>query len=608
MFFEISKLDLFPLSPGVYLMKNAKGEILYIGKAKNIRQRVRQYFALADEREMIPYLINQVVDIETLVVFSEKEALLLENNLIKQHRPKYNALLKDDKSYIALKVTNQSKWPQVQIVRYRGKPKADGLYFGPYTSAYAARETLDLIQKIFPLRQCSDQEFARRTRPCILHGMKRCIAPCVNLCTKKEYDGLVAGVIKFLKGQDREVLADLYKEMEKQAEDLKFERAGELLLIIRQIEKTLEGQTVDKPLGLDMDALAICRQGDEVMLSKLLFRSGKLMGQELFNFEKIADDDKGLLESFLLQHYAEKEELPHEILLPVALESEALSEILSTGKKRKVYVLTPQKGEKKSLLEMSKMNAEAAFKKEKDAKIIRENTLAEMRERFSLKRFPERIECFDNSHIAGAFQVSSLVVFIDGLKSSKNYRMYKTKAAALGDDYSAMQETLTRRFKRAKEEDGVMPDLLIIDGGKGHLNIALKVLQELDVVTVDVIGVAKEKGRHDKGMTEEQVFLPGVKDPILLKNNSKVLFLLQQIRDEAHRFALSFHKKLRSKSLVKSELDALEGIGPKKKMLLLRHFGSVKRLRQATREELELVKGLSKSNIEVLLLFIEKNL
>lgn len=606
MSFEISKLDSFPLSPGVYLMKNAKGDILYIGKAKNIRQRVRQYFALADEREMIPFLIAQVVEIETIVVFSEKEALLLENNLIKQHRPKYNALLKDDKTYIALKVTNQSKWPQVQIVRYRGRPKPDGLYFGPYTSAYAARETLDLIQKIFPLRQCSDQEFARRTRPCILYGMKRCMAPCVGFCTKEDYDAIVARVIKFLRGQDKEVLADLYKEMEKESANLKFERAGELLTIIRQIEKTLESQSVDKPLGLDLDALAICRQGDEVMLSKLLFRGGKLMGQELFNFEKILDNDKELFESFLLQHYIEKQELPHEILLPLVLNDQALSEILSANKKRNVYILTPQKGEKKNLVEMSKMNAEASFKKEKDVKTMRENTLAEMKERFFLRRFPERIECFDNSHIAGSLQVSSLVVFIDGMKSNKDYRMYKNKAVAESDDYAAMYETLTRRFKRAKEENGPMPDLLIIDGGKGHLNIALKVLQELDVVTVDVIGLAKEKGRHDKGMTDEQVFLPNVKDPIFLKSNSKVLFLLQQIRDEAHRFALSFHKKLRSKSLVKSELDSLVGIGPKKKMELLRHFGSIKKLKQATEEELSQVKGLSKTNIQTLLAFISK--
>ncbi len=249
---------------------------------------------------------------------------------------------------------------------------------------------------------------------------------------------------------------------------------------------------------------------------------------------------------------------------------------------------------------MAYINAEATFKKEKDVKVIAENTLNEMKERFSLKRYPKRIECFDNSHIAGTSQVSSLVAFTDGFKDSKRYRKYKIRNEAKSDDYASMEEVLTRRFKRAKEE-GDFPDLLIVDGGKGHLNIALKVLQDLEIVTIDVISVAKEKGRHDKGMTEEQIFLPMVKDPILLRSNSKVLFLLQKIRDEAHRFAITFHKKLRSKTLIKSELDDIAGIGPQKKQLLLRHFGSVKKLKLATREELSLVKGISKANIEAIL-------
>ncbi len=346
MLFEISKLDLFPTTPGVYLMKNKRGTVLYIGKAKNLRQRVKQYFSLTDTREMIPHLIEQVSSIETILVFSEKEALILENNLIKKHKPKYNALLKDDKSYFALKITNKSKWPTVQLVRYKGKPTPDGLYFGPYTSAFAARQTLDVIQKIFPLRQCSDQEFARRTRPCILYDMKRCIAPCVGMCTKEEYDLLVNKATKFLKGQDDVILRDLYAEMEIESEALRYEKAAELLKIIRHIERTLESQSVDKPLGVDLDALAIFRQGDEVVLNKLLYRNGKLMGSEQFHFENIVEDDHELLESFLLQHYEAKEELPQEILSPVKVNEEALSEILSTDKKKKVHVFVLAKKEK----------------------------------------------------------------------------------------------------------------------------------------------------------------------------------------------------------------------------------------------------------------------
>jgi len=611
MSFEISKLELFPKAPGVYLMKNKQGNVLYIGKAKNIQSRVKQYFALSgDGREMIPYLIAKVHSIETIVVFSEKEALLLENNLIKQYKPTYNALLKDDKSYMALKIAKSSKWPKVEFVRYRGKPKADGLYFGPYTSAYSARQTLDLIHKIFPLRQCSDQELARRVRPCILYEMKRCVAPCVNKCTKEEYDVLVDRVIRFLRGQDKEVLKDLYVEMEKESAIFEFEKAGEILKVIRQIERTLESQNVDKPLGADADALGIFRQGDEIILSKLVFRNGRLMGAHQFNFEKIIEDDQELMESFLLQHYQQtgeqEEDSPQEILLPVLLDHAAISDILSANKKRKVYVLTPQKGEKLSLVEMAYLNAEATFKKDKDIKNIREQTLIEMKEKFSLQNMPYRIECFDNSNMAGQLAVSALVAFTDGVKDNKRYRRYKVKTVTDQDDYATMQEVLTRRFIRAKDEND-LPDLLIIDGGKGHLNIALQVLRDLEVVTVDVIGVAKEKGRHDKGMTDEQVFLPNIKDAIHLKSNSKVLFLLQQIRDEAHRFAITFHKNLRSKKMIKSELDDLLGIGPKKKQLLLAHFGSIKKMKEAAKDDFLKVKGLSKANIELLLNFIAKD-
>ena len=276
--FDVKLLDLFPVKPGVYIMKGSNQEVLYVGKANNLRQRIKQYFVPGrDGRVMVPFLISKVEEIDTIVVTSEKEALLLENNLIKQYQPRYNALLKDDKTYIALKINIRHPWPMVSLVRYRGKPKPDGLYFGPYTSAFAARNTLDLIQRIFPLRQCSDQELVRRTRPCILYDMKRCIAPCVNKCTKEEYDQFVQGAVKFLKGQDKEVLNDLYAELEKNSEALEYERAAEILQTIRQIEKTIESQKVDKPLGEDSDSFGIFRQADEAVLCQLLFRSGKLV-------------------------------------------------------------------------------------------------------------------------------------------------------------------------------------------------------------------------------------------------------------------------------------------------------------------------------------------
>lgn len=606
--FDTNKLELFPTSPGVYLMKTQGEEILYVGKAKNLRVRLRQYFLPGgDGRVMVPYLVSKVAKIDTIVVLSEKEALLLENNLIKEYKPKYNALLKDDKTYIALKVTTKKRWPTVELVRYRGRPEPDGLYFGPYTSAHSARGTLDLLQKIFPLRQCTDQEFMRRTRPCILYDMKRCIAPCVEKCTKEEYETLVESTIKFLRGQDKGVLQDLYEEMREAAEKLEFERAANLLQTIRQIEKTIEGQTVDKPLGVDADALAIFRQGGEVIVSQLVIRQGKLMGSRHYDFENIAEDDSELLKSFLVQYYSKMEDVPHEILLPIVLdEVEALTEIISTNKKRTPQLIAPQRGEKRKLVEMAYANAEAQFKKSKDEASLREKILLEMQEKLRLTRYPRRIECFDNSNISGKEPVSVMVAFTEGLKDKSRYRKYKVKSVTGPDDYATMMEVLKRRYTKAKEEND-LPDLLLVDGGKGHLNVALKVMAELNIITVDVVSVAKEQGRHDKGMTSEQVYLPNVKDPIFLKHTSPILFLLQQIRDEAHRFAITFHRSRRGKMTIKTALEEIPGIGPVKRKLLLKHFGSVKKLLESTEEELKLLKGISKANIEAIKQFKERN-
>ena len=603
--FDQKKLDNFPIQPGVYLMKGRDGHVLYVGKAKNLRQRVKQYFVPGrDGRLMVPFLIAKVESIDTLVVFSEKEALLLENNLIKQHRPRYNALLKDDKTYIALKVNNKHRWPTISLVRYKGNPKPDGLYFGPYTSADSARQTLDLLQRIFPLRQCSDQELARRTRPCILYDMKRCIAPCVNRCSKEEYDTYVQRTIRFLKGQDKEILKELYQEMFAAAEALEFERAGHVQQTISYVEKTLEGQMVDRPLGgEDADSLAIFREGEEVVLTQLIFRGGKLCGSRHYDFTGIAEEDKELLESFILQHYEKQVDLPREILLPVLPDaSEALSEILSKDKK-KISLIVPQKGERKGFVDMALVNAEARFRKEKDANTIRERILLEMKEKLHLSNYPNRIECFDNSSISGTSIVSTLVAFTGGMKDSSRYRKYKIRTVDQADDYAAMRECLGRRCLRGKEEND-LPDLIVVDGGKGHLNMALKVLADLNIISIDVIGVAKEEGRHDKGVSGEQVFLPNIKDPVLLKRTSPVLFLLQQIRDEAHRTAIAFHRKLRNKKVIQSALQGISGIGPMKRKILLKHFGSVKKLLESSETDLQAVKGLSKANIISIMSFI----
>lgn len=601
MSYDTEQLQRFPTSAGVYLMKNAHGTVLYVGKAKNLKQRIRQYFFKSgDKREMIPFLIAQVVTIETIVVASEKEALLLESHLIKTHKPKYNALFKDDKSYIALKLTRHS-WPRIDVVRYRGKPKADGLYYGPYTSSGAARQTLDLLQKLFPMRQCSDAEFLRRTRPCILYDMGRCIAPCVGKCSNEEYQMLVNRVKKFLQGRDKEVLKELYQERDLHAERLEYEKAATIQKTIQHIERTIEKQSVDKPLGGDCDVIGIFRQGDELLLVVLLIRSGTLSGTKHYNLSQVLEDDKDLLVRFLLQHYMEEEWIPHEVLVPEELEeAHNLEELISVNKARTLSIRHPKRGEKATLLATAKANAEAIYLREKDAKTIKERTLMQLREMCRLNHYPARIECVDVSHLSGKETVATIVAFTDGAKDSKRYKKYRIKSADQGDDYGAVREVLRRRLKKG-EENTDLPDLLIIDGGKGHLNVALQVVKELDIVSLDLMAVAKEEGRHDRGITSEQIFLPGIKDPLLLKRHSPLLFLLQQIRDEAHRFSITYQKKARSQALIHSALDEVQGIGPVKKKRLLRHFGSLKAILLASAEELSVVKGISQKDIEAIL-------
>lgn len=605
MVFDIAKLDTFPTQPGVYLMKDGEGKLLYVGKAKNLRQRIKQYFAVGrDGRMMVPFLIAKIEQIETVVVRSEKEALLLENSLIKQHQPRYNAVLKDDKTYISLMINHKHPWPRLQLVRHKGKPKEDALFFGPYTQAGAARATFELLHRLFPLRQCSDQELIRRTRPCILYEMKRCMAPCVQKCTSEEYLHALNQAIRFLKGQDEEILKELKEEMTRAAEKWEFERAGELLKLIKQLEGTIEKQYVEALGGIDLDAWSIFRQGEEVILTQLIFKRGRLTGFRHRHFSNLVQEDQEIFLSSLLQQYEQMDEIPHEILLPISLEeAETLSEILSNGKKRKVEILAPQKGAKKSLLEMAYRNAEAEFKKKTDKKQMAQAILLEMEEKLRLTRYPRRIECFDHSNIAGSDPVSSLVVFSDGEKDRDRYRKYKIRhSGSVPDDYAALQEVLVRRYKRAKEEDD-LPDLIMIDGGKGHLNLTLKVLRELDIASVDLIGFAKEEGRHDKGMSADQVFLLNQKDPLILSPHSKVLFLLQSIRDEAHRFAIGFHRKLREKKITKSLLENIPGIGIIKRTALLRHFGSLNQVAQASEEQLRQVKGITKKDVEALLCF-----
>ncbi len=590
--FDPRTLTLYPDQPGVYLMKDAQGTILYIGKAKNLKVRLKQYFAEhGDQREMVPYLTAQVEEIDTVIALTEKDALILEHNLIKQHRPKYNILLKDDKTFISLMLTHH-KWPQLRQVRYKGKPKNDGMYFGPYTNALAARQTFDLISRLFPLRQCSDAELMNRERPCLLYDIKRCIAPCVGKCRQEEYDQHVAAVVRLLKGQDKEVLQELKRSMQQASDALEFEKAHAFLHMIQQIEHVTQVQHVSHATAKNCDVLGLHREADAVLIALLFFREGKLTGAEHFSFHLIASNDEEIIESFLLQHYKGATLPPSEILVPKKLhQQQSLQELLN------IEIHAPQKGKKTDLIEMANRNAKALFIREQDARSLREKMLLDLQETLQLLRFPRRIECFDTSNISGTDPVASLVCFIHGEKDKSRMRHFKIKGVDAADDYTAMKHVLLRHFTKVKEK-GDFPDLLIVDGGKGQLNIALEVLRELQIATIDVIALTKEEARHDKGLTQEKVYVPYRKDPLLIDPKSPLLFLLQRIRDEAHHQAIAFHRKRRTKRTLASTLDDLPGIGPVKKRRLLQRFGSVKAIQEASESELKKVPGLTRADIE----------
>lgn len=581
--------------PGVYLMKNEGGEILYIGKAKQLRKRVKQYFVPGrDGRMMVPFLTSQVTHIDTIVTFSEKEALLLENNLIKKHQPKYNVLLKDDKTFISLTVNHRHKWPMIRIVRHRGKPKKGELSFGPYTSAFAARQTLDLMNRVFKLRQCSDRELSSRHRPCLLYSIKRCIAPCVKKCTKEEYDKEVKRCIDFLKGNDKQVIEELKEEMFQASTRLEFERAEALRRMIDQIEHvTHSKQAIIRSKGKDCDIFALYHEGKYHIISKLVYREGRLIGAEHFKFIELASTDEEIWESFLLQHYQQKEFRPPEVLLSSPLKNQKpLEELIE------VSIMHPKKGEKAHLIQLALKNAKSLFTEEQS----KEELLLDLQETCELDRCPVRIECFDTSNISGADLVACMLGFTGGKRDKERTRLFKVKGIDKPDDYGAMREVLLRHYRKAKEKDD-LPDLTMVDGGKGQLNVAVEVFKELEIANVDVISLAKEDGKHSKGLNFEKIFTPHKKDPIFLSPRSSTLFILQQIRDETHRVAITYHRKRRSKRLIQTELDRIHGIGPKKRTLLLKHFGSVKRIKEAPRDQLEELPGLSKKDVEALLNF-----
>ncbi len=598
------KLDALPAQPGVYLMRDKAGKVIYVGKAKSVRARVRAYFRGGEGRSQIAFLMNRVGDIETLLTANEKEALILENNLIKQYKPRYNIRLKDDKSYLSIKINVRHPWPRITATR---KIVKDGSrYFGPYSSAFAARETLDLIEKHFLLRNCTEYNFKNRARPCLQYQIKRCLGPCVLPVDPEEYQANLREAILFIDGKRQELIDELRRKMAAKAESLEFEAAAKIRDQIQAVEKTVEKQRVVSHWGADQDIFGLYREGGFIEVQVLFVRQGKLTGNQSYSLADREFPDAEIIESLLTEFYRGERFVPDEILLPVEIEDcAAREEYLTERRGKKIAILCPQRGDKRQLVEMAAENARQSYAERHDQEKERERMLLELKERLRLKHYPQRVECYDISNIHGAHAVGSMVTFINGEPDKRFYRHYRIRTVSEdvgGDDFAMMHEVLKRRFKRGLDE-GDLPDLVVVDGGKGQLGMAIAALGELGVKEVDLAALAKmrvERAARSAEVvrSEERVFLPGQSNPIVLKRNSNALFLLQRVRDEAHRFAITYHKKVRAKQTLYSALDKIPGIGGARKRALLRAFGSVKRIEEASLEELLKVPSMNQKVAE----------
>lgn len=596
----LRRLDNIPAAPGVYLLKDRAGKVLYVGKAKSLRSRVRAYFRgdgdQGDGRFQVRFLMRRVRDFDTLVTASEKEALILENNLIKQYKPRYNIRLKDDKSYLSAKITNHP-WPRITVTRRIVKD--GGRYFGPFGSADGLRETIDVIRKVFPLRTCSDGVFRNRSRPCLEYQIKRCLGPCCLPVDREEYERHLRAAQLLLEGKDLELLREMREQMKAHASRLEFEAAARIRDRVRAIEKTVERQTVLHHWGIDQDVFGLYREGGFIEAIVLIVRGGKLSSTQSWSFQDLEFPDEEVLADLLTQFYQGPRHIPDEIILPVALEDlEVRSELLAERRGRKVEILVPQRGEKLRVLEMAMENARQSFAARRDNENTREKMLEELRTRLHLRNSPKRIECYDISNLQGSMVVGSQVTFDEGEPDKNRYRRYRIRGFEGQDDFASLAEVLTRRAERARRENDY-PDLWVIDGGKGQLNVALQVLREQGLIEqIDCVSLAKQHVLNDRmqkevAKSEERVFLPNRKDPIVLPRNSTALFLLVRIRDEAHRFAITYNRDLRRRARLRSVLDDIAGIGPVRRRALLRHFGSLKRIRAASVEEIAQVRGLN---------------
>ncbi len=581
-----------PTAPGCYIMGDEAGQVIYVGKANNLRTRVRQYLNDQDSRYSVKFLMGRVAHIDFLVTSNEKEALLLENSLIKQYRPRYNVRLKDDKTYVSLRINRLDDFPRITVVR---RYKKDGaLYFGPYSSSQSVRDTVKQIQRVFPLRTCSDHVLKNRVRPCIYYQMKRCTAPCVGYIPRDEYHEIVDQAALVLQGRSDELANILAAQMAQRAEALEFEKAAVLRDRLEALRRTLEKQrTVAVPGADDRDVFGLYSQGRYTEIQVLFFRGGTMVGGRSVTFKQREMPVDEVLGSFLIQFYAEAPAIPHEVLIPVPLdEAETIGEILTEQRGSKVTVLHPQRGEKKALTELAAKNAKTSFEEKRMAEQAQSDLLDQVKEKLKLRDVPNRIECFDISTHQGDRSVGSMVVFEGGVANKNRYRRYAIKTVEGQDDFASMREVLMRRYTRAIEEND-LPDLVLIDGGKGQLGVATAVFEDLGLDDLDVASIAKSRPEDGGGASPERFFRPGRMNPIILQQNSPIVLLLARIRDEAHRFAITFHRKRRGKAVLRTPLVDVPGVGPKKAKKLLTHFGSIARIREAPLAEIVAVPGFN---------------
>ncbi|MBW2190502.1 MAG: excinuclease ABC subunit C [Deltaproteobacteria bacterium] len=595
------KLDKLPASPGVYVFHGEDGKVLYVGKARSLRNRVRSYFqpGSSDVRAFVNRLERELIDIETFVTHTDKEAALLENQLIKSHQPKYNVKLRDDKEFLSLRLDAKKPWPRLEVVR---RPKPDGSqYFGPYHSATAARQTLRLVNRYFQLRTCTDIEFRLRSRPCLQYQIKRCPGPCVLEVDQQEYRAQVVNVARFLDGRHGELVRDIDGRMKGASGELEYERAAVYRDQLRAVERAQEEQRVAGVQKSDQDVIGFHRQGDQVEIAVLSMRGGRLFSLRTLPLRKVAVPNDEMLGAFLRQHYAERTSLPDDILVPVSIEmSEALEELLSENRKRRVRIVEPKRGAKAKLLDLAKENAEHAFAEKERAREDVEARLRELQKLLRLPVLPRRIECVDISHTGGEETVGVFVALQDGVPAKERYRSFRVKRVSGGDDYAAMYEVLMRRLRRAKndEKGWELPDLLVVDGGKGQLGVAVRAREDVGVPGLEVASVAKPRVTAAGQEEGDRVFLPGQKNPIPVRANS-ALSLLLLARDETHRASNTLRHKIGRKRRLRSELDGVPGVGPKTRGKLLRNLGSLREVLAATEAQL-IEAGATKRQAEAI--------